>query len=312
MAYVSYVSRTDTSITVRLAGLDTSYNGNIRTVNWKAGTSSYSMRSYGTTTLSNQISQSSTFTFYSLSSGTKYYICATVSANGWAQSYDFETELWTEDPPTPPSIDSFSVSQAKIGSNSATCSWRASNLSGASYKIEAASSTGQYWQKASGTAYSSGSATITLDNFGTYTVRITITNSDGTYDTEYTSVTMQSIDKWDWNKSNGRASAAQTQAAYRAITSNGDTTSFPYMVWNDLVDKTLSVRSAAGFSWNNKYASYGSTQMSSSDKTLYAWKFNSLRYNVYEAWSPVSSGDTVYGYYFTQIANQINTWIDNL
>jgi hypothetical protein len=101
MAYVSFVSRTDTSISVRLAGLDTTYDGNIITVNWKAGTGISNLRSYGTMTLSNKISQSGSFTFSGLSPSTKYHIRATVSASGCGQSYDFDEDFWTEDPPQP-------------------------------------------------------------------------------------------------------------------------------------------------------------------------------------------------------------------
>lgn len=306
-ASFTYYGRTDTSITIRVTP-DSSYS--YYKIFWRPSTTTVA-----DTTPWMYKTSSFNYTITGLQPSTKYVInvgYAKTSNPSGADGFCGAQEWWTDDPAQPPSISSFTVTQTKFGSNTAKCEWSASNLNSASYVIEAASSTGQYWQKASGTAYSSGSATITLDNHGTYTVRITITNGDGQYATKYASVTMQSIEKWDWNKSNGRASAAQTRAAYNAITGNGDTTNFSYMVWNDLVDKVLSVRSAAGFPWNTRYASYSSTQMDSGDKTLYAWKFNSLRYNVYDLWSPVSSGDTVYGYYFTQITNQINNWIDNL
>lgn len=122
-----------------------------------------------------------------------------------------------------------------------------------------------------------------------------------------------SVDPWSWNKSNGNASAAQTQAAYNAVRNKGSLSSFSYLVWNDMVDKVAEILDANGDSWNSRFASYSATKMSGGDKTLTAVRFNSLRYNIGLHYSTgidtVARGNTVYGWYFTHLADCINNWI---
>ena len=124
------------------------------------------------------------------------------------------------------------------------------------------------------------------------------------------------IDPWSWSSSNGFATAAQTAAAYNAITNNGFVSDFSYVVWNDMVSKANNVLSASSGSWNSKYATYSDTLINAADKTLTATKFNSLRYNIglraSTGISEVSTGDTVYGSYFIILANSLNSWIDNV
>lgn len=117
-------------------------------------------------------------------------------------------------------------------------------------------------------------------------------------------------EKWNWYASNGTASAAQTQRAYTAITTKGKLSDFSYLVWNDLCEKVKEVRAASNMTWNNAYATFSNTKMTSSNKKMTAARCNSLRYNVNEALSTVAKGGIVYGYYFTEIANAINAWID--
>lgn len=121
------------------------------------------------------------------------------------------------------------------------------------------------------------------------------------------------VEPWSWSNSNGSASASQTRAAYSAIQNNGSLDNFSYLVWNDMVDKVKEVLDATGDSWNNRYASYSATKMSSSDKRLTAARFNSLRHNIGTHYSTgitdVYRGDTIYGWYFTTLANCLNSWI---
>ncbi len=117
------------------------------------------------------------------------------------------------------------------------------------------------------------------------------------------------VDKWSWYASSAR------QTALSAVQNNGNTSDFSYSVWNELCEKVRELRTALGVgAWDNYYASYSSTTMSWSDKTLTAMRFNSLRYNIGSQYSTgiqeVSRGDTVYGYYFTTLADCINGWID--
>ncbi len=121
---------------------------------------------------------------------------------------------------------------------------------------------------------------------------------------------------WSWSSSNGTASASQTKAAYTALTNNGSTSDFSYLVWNDMCSKVIEIENAAGLTWSTKYASYADTKMSSSDKVLTATRFNSLRYNIGRSYSTgineVASGDTVYAWYFTTLARCMNEWIDQI
>lgn len=122
-----------------------------------------------------------------------------------------------------------------------------------------------------------------------------------------------SIEPWSWSTSNGSASALQTKAAYSAIMNKGSLSDFSYLVWNDMVDKVKEILDATGGTWDSRFASYSATRMSFSDKKLTATRFNSLRYNIGIRYSTgidtVYSGDIVYGWYFTTLANCINNWI---
>lgn len=124
------------------------------------------------------------------------------------------------------------------------------------------------------------------------------------------------VSAWSWSSSNGTASASQTKAAYTALTNNGSTSDFSYLVWNDMCSKVIEIENAAGLTWSAKYASYADTKMSSSDKVLTAIRFNSLRYNIGRSYSTgineVASGDTVYAWYFTTLARCMNEWIDQI
>ncbi len=154
-----------------------------------------------------------------------------------------------------------------------------------------------------------------------YTVKVVIKYSGGTLATltsyVYTDEPSFAIPgKWYWGQSNGSATASQTQAALDALVGKEPTSNFSYLVWNDLVDKAYEVVSASGDSWDNSYATYASTKMTSSSKVLTASRFNSLRFNVGSHYSTgiaeVSTGDQVKANYFTTIANSINLWIDTL
>lgn len=124
------------------------------------------------------------------------------------------------------------------------------------------------------------------------------------------------VSAWSWSSSNGTASVSQTKAAYTALTNNGSTSDFSYLVWNDMCSKVIEIENAAGLTWSTKYASYADTKMSSSDKVLTATRFNSLRYNIGRSYSTgineVASGDTVYAWYFTTLARCMNEWIDQI
>lgn len=124
------------------------------------------------------------------------------------------------------------------------------------------------------------------------------------------------VSKWSWSSSNGTASAAQTKAAYDALINKGPLSDFSYRVWNDMCGKVIEIENALGQTWSTKYAQYTDTKMTTSDKSLTAKRFNSLRYNIGRSYSTgineVASGDTVYAWYFTTLARCMNSWIDQL
>ena len=149
-----------------------------------------------------------------------------------------------------------------------------------------------------------------------YTISVSITAPgwESTVDLDtYAETDELSVELWSWSSSNGSASVAQTQAAYNAVKNQGKLSQFSYLVWNDMVDKVYEILQANGYSWNNIFASYAVTKMSSGDKKLTATRFNSLRYNIEIHYSTgintVYRGDVVYGWYFTTLADCMNNMI---
>lgn len=126
------------------------------------------------------------------------------------------------------------------------------------------------------------------------------------------------VAKWDWNLSNGAATAKLTTAAHTAVLTQGAVANFSFRVWNDLCSKVAAVLDASGKAWDNKYDTYLNTKMSPSDKELTAKRFNSLRYNIGSHYSTgikeedVAPGKDVLGSYFITLASCVNNWIDTL
>ncbi len=137
---------------------------------------------------------------------------------------------------------------------------------------------------------------------------------------------------WDWNASNGSATAAQTRNAYTALISNGNTSGFSYKVWNDLVNKIYEVNRALSRGWKTDYASLSGTRASRTYDELTDDRFNSARFNVnYPWWSwafdPNRTGylgrvevrgvakygdngaDIVFGAYILELVQRLNTVI---
>jgi hypothetical protein len=164
-----------------------------------------------------------------------------------------------------------------------------------------------------------------LDASTTYTVKAFVDNISGMSSgltltkSVKTDAKAIEIDTWYWYGSNGSASASATAAAAEAIVYGGSTKDFSYLVWNDMVDKVKEVLDATGGKWDSTYASYSGTRMKSSDKTLTATRFNSLRLNIQNnVWlNPTSvpfayTGDEVKGSYFTDMMSAVNRWINSV
>lgn len=156
----------------------------------------------------------------------------------------------------------------------------------------------------------------------TYEIMAIITGDAGGGFTKtlYEYVTTINIPKWTWTDANysgsGHATATQTINAYNALTNNGYTEEFSYLVWNDMCQKVNDVLYNAGYSWDTTFASYVNTKMTGSGQCLTAAQFNSLKQNIGSHYSTgipdVSSGDLMYGSYFITLMSKVNSWIDTL
>lgn len=144
----------------------------------------------------------------------------------------------------------------------------------------------------------------------------TSTTGMGKYTFRYVTTSAPPISLWSWTSSNGEATDDQTKAAYSAITNKGLTSKFSYLVWNDLVNKVQEVLDALDDTWNSAYCTKADALMSSSDKTLTATRFNSVRYNIGLRYSTgiseVAKGDSVLGSYFTTMTTSLNAWINSV
>ena len=94
MAYISLYDSTSSSLTVRLSGMDTSYNQVGRIASWYLNNSSLK-----TQNLNNGISQSPTVTWTGLNSSTTYAIKCVVTGvdnNGNATQWNFSASFTTD------------------------------------------------------------------------------------------------------------------------------------------------------------------------------------------------------------------------
>ena len=156
-----------------------------------------------------------------------------------------------------------------------------------------------------------------------YFTAVTYLNVNGTllesyFRSDTASFVVGSMSHWDWTKSNGDATDAQTKKAYTAITTKGPTTDFHYLVWNDFVEKINEVAGSKGGVWdtlNGSYLDMNSTKAAPSSNGITAARFNAAKYNIGSRVSTgiadVSPGDKIMGRYFVTLANKLNEWIDS-
>ena len=85
---------------------------------------------------------------------------------------------------------------------------------------------------------------------------------------------------FDWQSSNGNATAEQTSAAYSAVVHQRQTKEFSRFVWNDLVDKLYGAMTEAGFTWDSTYGSVDATKINVVYGELTAKRFNALTCNI--------------------------------
>ena len=168
------------------------------------------------------------------------------------------------------------------------------------------------------TAGSSGSVDVTvtgLEPSTTYQLRAILKlangNHQGAQDSLYATTT-GSVESWSWKKSNGSATANETELAETVIKNQGPVSDFSYKVWNDIVKKAKDAIGSRGGSWIATYASYEDTKMKSDDNIMTATRFNSVWWNLGHyvetglGSTPKQPGDIIKGEYFIKLTQAIN------
>lgn len=314
MAEIESTDQTTTTITVHVTGLSGSYNKpTLRTVRWNIdGKYKGSVE-----TIPNGDTESSEFTFTGLQAGTSYRIGAYLTWSGGSTSIflDVETVAASFDGDIDTKCTTDSISARLVGVNTdyprnrvrLTLYVAGSQVSSFTFTGVPSSGTTKWMTKTGlkpGTRYS---VSIEAEDL--------VTGWSNSWSTRVTTDKIV-VAAWNWNASNGDASAALTKAAKYAVDHKGSLSDFSYKVWNDMCKKVLDIENAAGLQWNPKYAEYLDTKMSSTDKVLTADRFNSLRYNIGRSYSTgideVKSGWPVLGSYFVTLTDCMNAWINEL
>ena len=308
------LSPSDTSITVNISR-DTSYN--YHRIAWRKTSESTASWYPSQTSYAQGLNS---YTITGLDWNTNYTVNLFVSYSSSGDPYEIGAKTTTTTQPSPtvtytavPDVNSITVN---ITADSNYPYYQIA------YRVSgAASSTTQYIPSSSSVTYHSGAVSVPINNLqqGTsYIINVKYANnSSQTYSGwlgETTVTTGVPLSKWSWSASNGNATATQTSNAYTAVTSNGYTTSFSYLVWNDMCDKVKEVLDVFGYPWSPNFLNLANTKMSSSDKEMTADRWNSLRYNVGSHYttgiSEVDVGDIIYGSLFTTLMTSVNNWID--
>jgi hypothetical protein len=87
---------------------------------------------------------------------------------------------------------------------------------------------------------------------------------------------------WDWTKSSGNATSAETREVYEAIASKGLGGDFSRATWNELVEVLSEALSFVKIPWDSRYGTAESSKMQDSDNNLSANAFNAVAYNIYQ------------------------------
>ena len=101
-----------------------------------------------------------------------------------------------------------------------------------------------------------------------------------------------------------------TQTELDAFNNNGNINTLTYLRWNAFIDNINLVRVYKGYSQIVNDSAGRTVKMTSSDKILYATRFNAVRLAIGEINSTgitnKVSGDIVYGSYFVTLCNKLN------
>ena len=107
-----------------------------------------------------------------------------------------------------------------------------------------------------------------------------------------------------------------TAAELNAFNNKGNFSVLTASRWNDFCDRINATCIAARSSWTTTYTTLSGAKASGSGATLTAAMFNSARLNIGSRVSTgipeVSTGGTIYGWYFVTLQDKLNQWIASL
>lgn len=113
------------------------------------------------------------------------------------------------------------------------------------------------------------------------------------------------VDPWYWNSSE-----------LNAFNNHGNFSVLTASRWNEFCDKINEVCVAANGSWITTYTTLSGAKAYGPGAPLTALMFNSARVNIGARVSTgiaeVSTGDTIYGWYFITLQDKLNQWIASL
>ena len=146
---------------------------------------------------------------------------------------------------------------------------------------------------------------------------------------------VESYPLFEWDKSNGVATAAQTRKAHTAASEQGQCADFSRYVWNDIVDTLGKLLADLGLSWDGRYTTQTGAKITALYGQLTAEKFNSVRHNIqvvaFTTWRWQfdylkegytgrndfrgvrvygTNSDRVYGWYIIELVRKLNVAIE--
>ena len=99
MAYIDVLDTSTTWVQVRLAGLDSSYNGTRRRVRWEVWYNDVYLEDYINTSIDNRISVSPIYTLRNLQPGFRYDVVCKISNISGSSDVYLETTVWADEQP---------------------------------------------------------------------------------------------------------------------------------------------------------------------------------------------------------------------
>lgn len=282
-----------------------------------------------TTVVDSNITNTS-YTYNQLTPGASYSVSVAYSNSSSGSGETWLAEQTFTAPYPAPTISTFSAVQNGDGKKEIAYSFSAQDVyHSASYTVSVGVAgygmvqvdSGVLRQSSSGYGAANGSGTIQIEQYGSYVLRLTITNEGDASDSKNTDVVLEpkKLTHFSWTDANypedsNGATDVETKLAYNAVISKGMLSDFSYKVWNDLCHRVKDTADYAGYEWDEGYLNYQNTLMSDTDKEMTANRFNSLNYNIrlrYATGIPYQNkGDKIMGNYFTTMVNALNSWID--